>query len=299
MQIRLLEYFVALAAERHFARAAAACNVSQPTLSGGVAALEEQLGRRLVERDRRFIGLTPEGLAVLPWAQQLVAGFNSLALAAASARGPLCGTLRLGAIPAAAPSLGFLAEMITRAHPGIELDIRSMTSREIVRDLAGFELDAGVTYLDHEPPAHVISVPLYGERAMFVAAERFRHAQGRAVSWTEVMTLPLCLLHQGMQNRRILDEQLARRGLVIRPRATADSYAALLALARSGAFATIMPDSYATLLPRWAKMLPFDEPAQLSQIGLVVPDRSPLSPLAEAALSVAQRLELPREFSRV
>ena len=299
MQIRLLEYFVALAAERHFARAAAACNVSQPTLSGGVAALEAQLGRRLVERDRRFIGLTPEGLSVLPWAQQLVAGFHALTLAATSARGPLCGTLRLGAIPAAAPSLGFLAEMLTRAHPGLDLDIRSMTSREIVRDLAGFELDAGVTYLDHEPPAHVISVPLYGERAMFVAAEGFQHAQSRAVSWTEVMTLPLCLLHQGMQNRRILDEQLARRGLVIRPRATADSYAALLAIARSGALATIMPDSYAALLPQWAKMLPFDEPAQLSQIGLVVPDRSPLSPLAEAALSVAQRLELPREFSRV
>lgn len=299
MQIRLLEYFVTLAAERHFARAAAACNVSQPTLSGGLAALEEQLGRRLVERDRRFIGLTPEGLAVLPWAQQLVAGFDCLTLAAASARGPLCGTLRLGAIPAAAPSLGFLAEMLTRAHPGLDLDIRSMTSREIVRDLAGFELDAGVTYLDHEPPAHVISVPLYGERAMFVAAEGFQHAWSGAVSWTEVMTLPLCLLHQGMQNRRILDEQLARRGLVIRPRATADSYAALLAIARSGAFATIMPDSYAALLPRWAKMLPFEEPAQLSQIGLVVPDRSPLSPLAEAALSVAERLELPREFSRV
>jgi DNA-binding transcriptional LysR family regulator len=48
MQIRLLEYFVALANERHFARAAQMCSVTQPTLSSGIAALEQQLGKRLV-----------------------------------------------------------------------------------------------------------------------------------------------------------------------------------------------------------------------------------------------------------
>lgn len=73
MQMRLLEYFVALAREGHFARAAAACNVTQPTLSAGIVALEEQLGKRLVERDRRYIGLTEEGRAALPWAQQAIA----------------------------------------------------------------------------------------------------------------------------------------------------------------------------------------------------------------------------------
>ncbi len=64
MQIRLLRYFVALAREEHFARAAATCNVTQPTLSAGIATLEEQLGKRLVMRDRRYIGLTPEGAAM-------------------------------------------------------------------------------------------------------------------------------------------------------------------------------------------------------------------------------------------
>ncbi len=299
MQIRLLEYFIALAAERHFARAAQACNVSQPTLSAGLAALEEQLGRRLVERDRRFIGLTPEGTAVLPWAQQLVAAFQGLTVAAGAARGPVRGRLRLGAIPAAAPSLGFLAALVGRAHPEVELDIRSLTSREIERDLAAFELDAGITYLDHEPPAHVIAAPLYGERAMFVAAEGFPLIDRRSVGWGEAIAQPLCLLHQGMQNRRILDEQLARRGLVAQPRATADSYVTLLSMARSGAFATIMPDSYAALLPNWARMRPFEEPANLSRIALIVPDRSPLSPLATVALSVARRVQLPDGFGPV
>ena len=53
MQLRLLRYFTALAREQHFARAAEACGVTQPTLSSGIAALEEQFGRRLVARDRR------------------------------------------------------------------------------------------------------------------------------------------------------------------------------------------------------------------------------------------------------
>jgi len=107
MQIRLLEYFIALDREQHFARAAAFCNVSQPTLSAGLAALEEQLGKRLVERDRRFIGLTPEGKAVLPWAQQIVAGFQGLTSAALSLKGPLKGLMRLGVIPAEIVAFAF------------------------------------------------------------------------------------------------------------------------------------------------------------------------------------------------
>lgn len=100
MQLRLLDYFVALAREGHFSRATAACNVTQPTLSAGIAALEEQLGKRLVDRDRRYIDLTDEGRAALPWAQQAIAMIDGLEYAAETARGALRGTLRLGAIPA-------------------------------------------------------------------------------------------------------------------------------------------------------------------------------------------------------
>lgn len=58
MQFRFLEYFIALAEERHFARAATRCHVTQPTLSAGIANLEARLGKRLVQRDRRFVELT-------------------------------------------------------------------------------------------------------------------------------------------------------------------------------------------------------------------------------------------------
>ena len=63
--------------------------MTQPTLSSGIAALEEQFGRRLVARDRRFIGLTPEGQAMLPWAQQLVAVVDGMAHAMEAIAGPV------------------------------------------------------------------------------------------------------------------------------------------------------------------------------------------------------------------
>ncbi len=288
MQLRLLEYFVALAREGHFARAAASCHVSQPTLSAGLVALEAELGRRLVDRERRFIGLTPAGEAVLPWAQQVIAACRGLALAAGEIQGPLKGELRLGAIPASLPVTGAFAERLRAHFPAVTLAIRSGTSREIAHGLAAFELDAGITYIEHEPPAEMIAVPLYDERMLFV--RRGDDGVSAAIGWAEALAAPLCLLHQGMQNRRILDEWLAARGLAARPVATADSYPALLAMIGAGHLATIMPDSYAPLLPGWARAIPFDEPAGPSRIGLIVANRSPLAPLALAALATAERM---------
>jgi DNA-binding transcriptional LysR family regulator len=301
MQLRLLEYFVAVAREGHFARAAEACHVTQPTLSAGIAALEQQLGKRLIERDRRYIGLTAEGRAALPWAQQAIAMIDGVHHATETARGPLHGTLRLGAIPASMPAVGHFGRALMAANPALTLSVRSLTSREIERALAAFELDAGLTYLDHEPPAQVIAVPLYAERAMFVARVGSGFDAQRSVGWSEVLAQPLCLLHEGMQNRRIFDANLAARGFAVHPVATADSYVALLALVEAGGFATIVPEGYAALIPgdSWARVLPFAEPFAASQVGLVVLDRRPSSPLAQVALAAAHQIELPRNFGPV
>lgn len=72
MQIRQLEYLVALAHEKHFARAAERCNVSQPALSLALKQIEAELGVAIVQRGNRFLGLTREGDIVLKWAQRLL-----------------------------------------------------------------------------------------------------------------------------------------------------------------------------------------------------------------------------------
>lgn len=297
MQTRLVEYFLALHRERHFGRAAMLCNVSQPTLSAGISTLEAQLGKRLIARDRKYAGLTPEGEAILPWAQQLVATADALEQAASTARGPLKGELRLGAIPASMPATGCLVEAIRARFPELNVQLRALTSRQIERELAAFELDAGITYLDFEPPAHALAVPLYSERSMLVGA-RDGIAMPDRPGWNDLAGLPLCLLHQGMQNRRILDARLAERGLALRPIVTADSYVALLAIVRHGHLCSIMPDSHAMLLEGldWAKVVPLPDTGEPNRIGVIVSDRTPMSLLAQSVLAVARDLKLPDAY---
>ena len=87
MFIRQLEYLVTLARERHFARAAEACNVSQPALSGAIRHLEEELGVNIVERGQRFVGFTEDGERILGWARQAIAAWD-LSLIHISAKSP-------------------------------------------------------------------------------------------------------------------------------------------------------------------------------------------------------------------
>ena len=298
MQTRLIRYFLALEQERHFGRAAAACHVSQPTLSAGIVALENQLGKRLILRDRKYLGLTSEGASILPWARQVLAASEAMLQAAHTARGDLRGEARLGCIPAAMPAIGALGAALMKRFPEVTLSIRSLTSRQIERELLAFEIDAGITYLDFEPPAHVLDVPLYAERYMLVASRSSGLADGRAYAWQDLAELPLCLLPPSMQNRRILDARLAALGLALRPRVTAESYVALLSLVRQGPFCSVIPDSHLDLLDGldWVVRVPLGDRDDGSRIGLVVPDRSPLSPLSEAMLTIANGLK-PAELA--
>ena len=101
-----LEMFIALANERHFGRAAEAVGVTQPSLSGAIRQLEDQLGVQLVYRGSRFQGLTPEGQRVLDWARRIVGDMRALKDEMRSVHAGLSGNLRIGVIPTALPMVG-------------------------------------------------------------------------------------------------------------------------------------------------------------------------------------------------
>lgn len=293
MQLQNLRYFVALARTRHFAQAAGECGVSQPTLSAGLVALEQELGKRLVERDRRFIGLTEQGAAILPWAEQALGAVRGLAQAASSSAQALTGEFRLFTIPAALPLVGPFGEALLRTHPGLTLSISSGTSREIEHGLAANAFDAGLTYLDHEPPANMLTAPLHFEQYVAIAAKGAQLAGRRAIGWDALAALPLCLLHQGMQYRRILDSEFARRGLSVSPRAIADNYVSMYSLVRSGQFVSVVPDAYAGLMAGldWGEAVPILPAVEPRRMGLVVVNRDPLGAMARAGLTVAQQFD--------
>jgi len=293
MQLRHLRYFSTLARERHFARAAAACHVSQPTLSGAIASLERELGARLVVRGQRFVDLTPEGRLVLDGALHLLRDEESLRHGLANLRGGLTGALRLGVIPAAMPVVGTLLEPFCVAHPAVMVEVRSMTSKTIEQDLAAFELDAGLTYLDNEPLQGVRRVPLYLEHYLFACPVGHPLAHRPHVRWREAAGERLCLLSDDMQNRRILDGVFAAQQIAINPDVVSNSFLGILSLLRSGGWSTIVPHSFAALFGNQPDiaLIPVIEPLHLQSISLVTTDREPAPPLARALEASARTID--------
>ena len=215
MFIRQLEYLAALDRERHFGRAAAACHVSQPTLSAGLRSLERELGIALVRRGRAFEELTPEGERILDWAQKALADLESLQQEASRLRGGLEGTLRIGAIPTSLPRSPLVTARFRERHPRMRVRLISMNSRQIAYGLEHGEIDAGLTYLDNEPLANVDTLPLWREHYLLVLDADA--ALGATVRWADAAALPLCLLSPDMQHRRIVDGAFAAAGVTPRP----------------------------------------------------------------------------------
>lgn len=294
MFIRQMTYLVALAREKHFGRAAEVCNVTQPTLSSGLKALERELDMRLVVREPRFMGLTPEGERVVEWAAQILADYESLKQDVEVFRGGLRGTLRLGVIPAAMPAVARLTAPFCAKHPQVTIDVQSVTSIEIQRGLDRFEIDAGLTYLENEPLSHVRKAALYRERYLFVTSRTGPWAGAPSIAWCEAVGENLCLLNETMQNRRVLNNLARSIGLELAPSVTTNSYLAVCSHVCSGEWSSIIPHTFAYIFAGCEELALIDlvEPAHSQTIGLVASDRDPLPPLARALMTCATRLNL-------
>ena len=292
MQLRHLQYFVALARERHFGRAAAAANVTQSTLSAAIRQLEEEIGAPLIERDRRFRNLTAEGQTLLTWARRILAEREALDQEVALLRDRLRGELTLGVIPTALPTIALLTTPFNRRHPDVTLKVLTRTSNEIQQALDDFQVDGGVTYLDNEPLHGVRTVPLYDERYILLTFADGPFAGRDRVTWREAAEMPLSLLTPDMQNRRIIDRLLKSAGGESRPTLESDSMILLYSHVRTGRWASVMPEKIAQTLglTDTIRAIPIVEPEAVQTIGLVVPKREPMTPTTTALVDVARRV---------
>lgn len=300
MNIRHLRYFVTLAREQHYGRAAAACHVTQPTLSEAVRQLERELAVPLIDRNgQRFRGLTEEGTRILSWAQRILADQEALEQELAEMRGGLSGDLRIGVVPAAMPVTPLLTTPFCKTHPLVNARILSCTSIEIQRGLDSAEMEAGLTYLENEPLRNVRAHPLYRERYMLLTPAGGDFDRMKAVSWRDAAKLPLCLLTRDMQHRRIIDGLFVRGGAE-KPRAAVetDSVVSLIAHVRSGDWSSVVAHTFLSLLGHEDAVLgklvaiPLVEPEGAQTVGLVVSERDPLPPLARALLKSARQTDV-------
>jgi len=302
MDIRQLQYLAALAREKHFTRAASACNVTQPTLSGRIRQLELELEVPIVERGQRYRGLTPEGERVLKWAQVILKNWQAMQEELGHLKDHetgLKGRVVLGGIPSALPMIPLLTKKIRTIHPGIDFTVLSHSSEEIIRGLADFSIDVGITYLDNEPIEGLLASPLYVERYCLFVPETHPLANRETVTWREAAREPLCLLTPNMQNRRIIDRAFETAHCHPTPRLETNSVINLCSNVRLMGLASIMPQYILEVLGNVSgiRAIPLSEPKVEHSVGLVVADRDPLSPLIEA-LREAAKLLAPVTFGQ-
>lgn len=287
-----LEFILALAREKHFGRAAEACGVTQPTLSAGVKQLEEQMGVLLVNRGSRFQGFTPEGQRVLEWARRIVGDSRTMRQEINSLRHGLSGRLRVAAIPTALAMVAALTTPYREKHPNVQFTIYSRTSLEVLDLLDNLEIDAGITYVENEPLGRVSTVPLYREHYRLLTSADAPMGNRESVTWSEVAQVPLCLLTPDMQNRRIIDRLLKGAGGESRPTLESDSMILLYSHVRTGRWASVMPAKIADTLglTDTIRAIPITQPKAVQTIGLVVPQREPMTPITAALVAEARRL---------
>jgi DNA-binding transcriptional LysR family regulator len=293
MDIRQLQYLAALAREKHFTRAAVACGITQPTLSGRIRQLEQELGVPLLERGQRYIGLTPEGTRVLKWAHTILDNWHSLQNELVQIKGKtgeLVGRLVLGVIPSALPMASFLTKAMNAAHPSVDFTILSHSSEEIIRALSDFSIEAGITYLDNEPVEGLLAAELYAENYCLFVSESHALSASQEVSWHDAAQQPLCLLTPNMQNRRIIDRAFAAAKVHPNPRLETNSIMNLISSVKSMGLCSIMPEYFKNALGSLEGVVavPLIEPSVSHKVGLVAADREPQSPLIAALFAAAK-----------
>jgi DNA-binding transcriptional LysR family regulator len=296
---RQLEYFVAVAQERHFARAAEKCYVSQPALSAAIAKLERELNVTLINRGHSFEGLTPEGERLVVWAKRILAEHDAFKAEVHAVRSGITGTLRLGTVPTASTTVSLVLSAFCSAHPLVKVQILSrLAATELYRRLREFELDAAIVQAAPEDVHDVNLVPLYEERYVLLSSADMLPSGASTLAWPDAAQLPLALLTADMRDRQIIDQAFAGHGIAVTPQVETDSVASLLAQVATGNWACIVPHTWLWTSPLGAEIRAVEmvDPVLKAGIALATNSAGPGSPVARALSAAAQGLALDEFF---
>lgn len=197
MNLRDLQYLVAVADLGHFGRASAACNVSQPTLSGQILKLEDQLGVQVFERDGRSVRVTDAGKVIVEHARRAVNAAADLVAAARASRDPLDGPIRLGVIATIGPYLTpCLLPAAARDLPRAPIMlVEDLTSR-LLPLLADGKLDAAIIATD-PPTDRLDAIDLYDEPFLLMLGPAHPLAARKSVRISDIDPKSLLLLADG------------------------------------------------------------------------------------------------------
>jgi len=216
MNIRDLEYLVALAEHRHFRRAADSCHVSQPTLSGQIRKLEDELGVMLLERTSRKVLFTQAGMLLVDQARTVLREVKVLKEMASQQGETMSGPLHIGLIPTVGPYLlPHIIPMLHQTFPKLEMYLHEAQTHQLLAQLDSGKLDCVILALVKESEAF-IEVPLFDEPMLLAIYED--HPAGSGITLLPALAVPPERKRDGVVYLPCIKPEPRRTiGLVYRP----------------------------------------------------------------------------------
>ncbi len=253
--------------------------------------LEDELDLVLVKRGQRFEGFTEAGERILAWARTLLAAHDGLQAEAASCRGQVVGSLRLGTVPLASFNPMHLLLPLREKYPELHFQLSSHSTEQIMDGLSRNQLDLGICYLD-QVNANFFEVIELGTTTMGLLFDT-QHFQFDVDSlrWDALGDIPLGLLSKGMHYRQSLDLSLRSRGLAPNAVLESDSTFQLIQAINAGVCCAIMPLGCGLEgLSEHMRIIPIAEASILSPVGLLLRRSEPRSAIAEQCFDEARAL---------
>ncbi|MGV0744747.1 LysR family transcriptional regulator [Mycolicibacterium sp. XJ870] len=246
MELRQLEYFVAVTEEANFTRAAARVHVAQPAVSAQIARLERELGQPLLDRSRREVRLTAAGQVVLPYARAALDAVRQAKTAVDELTQLIRGSVTVGTVTSHNVDLPQLLAEYHRLHPAVEITLSTDTSDVLIDGVRSGRFDVVITSVgSDETPDGLAVATTTAEPIEAVVSHTDPWAARRAVGLAALVQRPLISLPAGGGIRRQFDRACAATGVaphVVFEAATPD---ALADLAARGLGVAIVPQSVA------------------------------------------------------
>jgi DNA-binding transcriptional LysR family regulator len=301
MDFRHLRYFVCVAEEMHFGRAAERLGMSQPPLSQQIRLFEQRLGVQLFERTSRRIQLTPAGQVMLPLAQQAIVQVNLAMDSARRADRGEMGTLSVG-FTTSAPFVPRIASELYRfrqAYPDIELQLTELSREAQIVRLNQRQLDIGIMRGFERPvlPGNLRSLMLTTEPILLAVREGHRLAtKPGPVTIADIAGEPIVLYERAMGsgfNEHLLAICM-RAGFEPNVVQEASGVATLLGLVAAGFGLTVLAQSLSALHPEHIIYRTIEQPDAISRLWLAHhADLSPSCALFVAAISAQASPQMP------
>ncbi|NUR31182.1 MAG: LysR family transcriptional regulator [Catenulispora sp.] len=267
MELRQLEYFVAVAEERNFTRAAERVHISQSGVSAQIRQLEKELGAELFDRSGRSATLTVAGKAALEHARAALAAAGAVEQAVGEVSDVLRGRLRVGMVIGCTVTPLFAAlAAFHREHPGVELSVVEDASDRLTDGVREGALDAALIGAAGATPSDLDGLTVVSEPLVAVVPDGHRILAGR-LTLRALCAYPLICMPRGTGLRAVLDGACAARGLTPRIALEAGAPDAIADLAARGLGVGILSESMAGRYPLTARPIPdIDQPALLALV---------------------------------